>query len=208
MKQAHRLFGDEHQAYINGYNDNTFRPNNLITRAEVAALISRISPKYNTYRYYSSNFNDVHRGQWYYDSVAFMEYEQYISGYEDNSFRPNNPITRAEFSVIVCKANNIKATSARNNFEDVKGHWAEGYITALNRRKYINGYPNGEFQPDSPITRAEVVTVLNKVLNREPNKDRMDEEVIINPFKDLPRHHWAYYDILEASETHYEKEWH
>ena len=122
-----------------------------------------------------------------------------LTGYPDGTFKPNNKITRAEFAVIVSKFFETKTTDM--NFKDVKAdHWAKKYVDSLVANNMMGGYPDGTFKPEQPITRAEVVTVINKAINRTPDKGAIDA----NPenekkYKDLKKNHWAYYDVIEAS---------
>ena len=147
---------------------------------------------------------------WYYDYVLSVESENIFSGYEDGSFRPDNNITRAEFTVAICKAFAIaqNSKSSKSKMSDVNEHWSKAYVDALVKTKYITGYEDGTFKPDNYITRAEAIVILNRALGRSVNEEKMKSISIGNPFTDIKRSHWAYYNIVEAVEDHYANEWH
>lgn len=198
--KAAELNKDYKKAYINGYPDKTVRPNAPITRAEVSAIFARISKKQMVEgQTYSSSFRDVAQGRWYSNFIGFLEADRILTGYPDGTFRPNNRITRAEFATIISKFAELKDGNA--SFSDIKSnHWAKSYIDNAVAQGWMNGYPNGTFKPDQAITRAEVVTVINKLIERTPNKAQIDAEVGETPrFSDLPKTFWAYYDVIEAS---------
>lgn len=201
-----KMRGEEHKPYISGYDDGEFKPDNNITRAEAARIIINAFD----YRYTSndSEFADVSIKDWFYDDVATMESMGVMTGYEDGTFAPNQTMTRAEFSVVMCRVLNIQKNSGKSKLSDVSDHWASQYINALVKKKIISGYENGTFRPDNPITRAEVVTLVNKALNRSPNAELASTAGVDNDFTDLRKKHWAYYEIMEASNKHYCNDWH
>lgn len=199
--------GTEHVPYIYGYEDETFRPDANITRAEAASLLVNaldlnVKPS-------KTNLIDLFDDTaWYYDNVVFMEHSGYLSGYEDGSFKPNATMTRAEFCTLICKTQNLTSKSSKSKLTDLDGHWAAGYVSALIKKKAISGYEDNTFKPDAPITRAEAVTIINAVLERTPDPEKIKEAIPETDFTDLKRSHWAYKDIMEASTRHYEKELH
>ena len=188
-----------HKLYIYGYEDSTFRPEGNMTRAEAAAIIGRLQglDLSNSAR---PNFIDVRSG-WYNGSINAVVNAGYMKGYPDGTFRPNGKITRAEFAQMIKAID--KANTGMAPFADVKGHWAEAAINQAYTNGRIAGYPDSTFRPNNNITRAEAVTVFNKLYDRSVNmKGASDVVANIVPFKDVAKNHWAYYEILEASNTH------
>lgn len=203
--------GDLHRAYIQGYDDGTFRPDSNITRAEAATILTS-ALEIDDYDDPETAFFDVSRKAWYYDTVLAAEQAGIFSGYEDGSFKPDNNITRAEFTVAVCNAFGIEikssASKSKSKMGDVSEHWSRSYVDALVKTKYINGYDDGTFKPDNNITRAEAVAILNRAMSRSADGKKMSEIRVNNPFDDIKKTHWAFYDIIEAVNDHYSKEWH
>ena len=188
-----------HKLYILGYEDNTFRPEGNMTRAEAATIIARLQglSLANSAR---PNFIDVRTG-WYNGAINAVVNAGYMKGYPDGSFRPNGKITRAEFAQMIKTID--KANTGMAPFADVKGHWAEAAINQAYSNARITGYPDGTFRPNNHITRAEAVTVFNKLYNRSvDNKGLSQVANKVAPFKDVTPNHWAYYQIIEASNTH------
>lgn len=200
MRLSAETSGANHTAYISGYTDYTFRPDNSITRAEAATLFANIDGIDFSKEYASSGFTDVQAG-WFIPYVNYCNEKGYISGYDDGTFKPNNSITRAEFTVIAAKYLDLKPEEKAVNslFSDVKSDfWAKEYINAMTIFEKINGYEDGTFKPDNPITRAEAVTMINNILRRWAiNADQFE-----NPFTDVSPTHWAYNEILEAAVSH------
>ena len=188
-----------HKLYIYGYEDGTFKPEGNMTRAEAAAIIGRLQglDLSNSAR---PNFIGVRSG-WYNGSINAVVNAGYMKGYPDGTFRPNGKITRAEFAQMIKAID--KANTGMAPFADVKGHWAEAAINQAYTNGRIAGYPDSTFRPNNNITRAEAVTVFNKLYDRSVNmKGASDVVADIVPFKDVAKNHWAYYEILEASNTH------
>lgn len=183
-----------HKSYISGYDDNTFRPDGNITRAETAAMLYRVLT--NTKSGESISFSDIKESAWYYESVTAMSKAGIINGYTDGTFRPDNPITRAEFVTMIMQ-NKTLTEFDKIPFTDVKSDlWSAKYIYSAYKAKYIDGYEDNTFKPDNPITRAEAVKIINSVLDRN---DYRNEK---NPFGDVSQNHWAYKQILEAAIEH------
>ena len=195
---------EDHKAYMFGYPDWTFLPNNNMTRAEVTAMFARLLKNYpSTNVKYNLPYSDVFEGDWYYPAVGFMTENNIIKGYEDGTFRPNAPITRAEFATIASKFDEILGGDVKGFYDVPASHWALKYINSAYERGWVTGYEDGSFRPDRFITRAEVVTVTNKMLIRYADVDyvRAHRDLLIN-FKDLDESHWAYFNIMEATHGH------
>lgn len=198
--------GEEHMPYISGYSDGSFKPDLPITRAETARLmVNVLDLKYISE---DSDLTDISDRNWFYDDVVLMQSKSILTGYEDGTFRPDNNITRAEFCVVVSRALGVSGASGKSKLSDVTNHWAAPYINALVKKKVITGYTDNSFKPDASITRAEAVKIINALLGRTPNSDKVAEAGGNNNFYDLKKKHWAYYEILEASEKHYKNDWH
>ena len=189
-------------AYITGYPDNTVKANAPISRAEVAAIFARLMKNsISMDQKYASAFPDVKEGVWYTNYIGFLEGFKILTGYPDGGFRPNNKITRAEFAVIISKFATVEH-SKEGNFKDVNaGHWAKEYIDNAVSHGWMGGYPDGTFKPNQPITRAEVVTVVNKMIERTADKEKLNASGS-KKYKDLKQSFWAYYDVIEASTDH------
>lgn len=189
-----------HAKYITGYADNTFRPSNNITRAEMAAIIYNVLDieKVETA---NKNYTDVKSTHWAYKCINAVTNAGMFVGYNDGSFRPDNYITRAEFATVLANYLGFKNVEHdKINFSDISKHWARNFIEEIYRVKLIEGYiENGErlFKPDSYISRSEAVTIVNKMLFRGPLAG------IEMPFKDVGQNHWAYGHILESSVDHH-----
>lgn len=180
------------EPYIAGYTDGTFRPDGTITRAEAATIIAQNIDSFDNNSTYSNTFSDISDNAWYSNYINFMYEKNRIHGYPDGTFKPDNPVTRAEFAVIVC--NYIADPPAfDSHFSDVPNeNYASGFIGAIALRNIISGYPDSTFRPDEYITRAEAVTMINKAIGIA-EKDNMQ-----NPFSDVNMSHWAYNEIMKA----------
>src|SRR5690606_9395583 len=148
----------DHFQYIQGYPDNTVRPEGLITREEVAAVFYRLlDPVYrSSILTENESFNDVNSGRWSIKHIATLSNGKIIEGYPDGGFKPGNPITRAELAAIASKFDKL-STLQGNSFSDIENHWAIDYINSAAVKGWVNGYPSGTFMPDQYITRAEFV---------------------------------------------------
>ena len=170
-----------------------------MTRAEAAAMLARLQglDLSNTAR---PNFIDVRSG-WYNAVINAVVNAGYMKGYPDGTFRPDGKITRAEFAQMIKAID--KANSGMAPFADVKGHWAQNAIDQAYANGRINGYPDGTFRPNNHITRAEAVKVFNKLYDRSVGLTGLGDVLTnIAPFSDVNASHWAYYEIVEASNTH------
>lgn len=183
--------------FVTGYPNGTFKPKKAMTRAEVSSVIARMENGNKPVAGYTS-FKDVDDGQWFAASVGYMEKRGLISGYKDGNFKPHQSITRAEFARILASYAGLAPTDG-TSFNDVKrNHWAKGYIGAVEQAGLMSGTGKGRFAPSAKITRQEVCTALNKALDRRPDKDFLDTYGN-NPFKDVYKNMWSYYEILEAT---------
>ena len=192
---------DDHDAYVQGYPDGRVKPQNNITRAEVATIFYRLLTDDARDYYYStdSGFSDVKPGDWYNTAVSTMVQAGILNGYSDGTFKPNASITRAEFATIAARFLS-NPYSLKDRFTDTEGHWAEVYINRAAEVGWINGYTDGSFKPDQAITRAEAVTLVNNVLGRAPHADYMLDDMVTWP--DNPKSAWFYEDIQEATNSH------
>ncbi|OUQ56640.1 hypothetical protein B5E58_10470 [Tyzzerella sp. An114] len=191
---------EDHFAYIVGYDDGTIRPENQITRAEVAAIYYRLLTDYartmNLSR--TTNFTDVNANSWYNTSVATLTNMGIISGYPDGTFKPDAPISRAELATIASKFSEL--TEGTSTFTDVAGHWAEDYINFAYTYGWISGYPDNTFKPNQAITRAEVMSLTNRVLQRATHAGDMLDTM--RTYTDVPTTAWYYEAVQEATNTH------
>lgn len=184
--------------FMNGYPDGTFAPTKSMTRAEVASVFTKIMTKGSMGNSFSS-FRDVSDSKWYAGSIGYMEKTGVISGYLDGTFRPENSISRAEFAALISKYMKLNTGAGAKNFKDVKSSfWAKQYIDQVSAAGLMNGREDGSFGPNDKITRQEVATVLNKVLQRVPDENFIGKYGS-NPFKDVNRNSWAYFQIMEAT---------
>lgn len=183
-----------HKAYIFGYENGTFRPDNTITRAETVSMLNSVLDVKTGDK--NLSFSDIESSAWYAPVIKKMAAEGIINGYTDGTFRPDNQITRAEFVTMLMKSKSIQKFE-KLPFPDVdKELWSADYIYSAYMSEYIDGYADGTFKPDNPITRAEAVKIINAV------QKRTDFKVTNNPFVDLKESHWAYSQILEAAVEH------
>lgn len=193
---------DDHIAYVRGYEDGTFAPNKSITRAEAITIFARLmNEKMDVDASYSSSFNDVKAGAWYANYIGYMEDYNIINGYEDGSFRPDAAITRAEFAAMASRFDKLENTD-KNAFTDVAAsHWAINSINSAAAKGWIGGYPDGTFRPNQYISRAEVVSIVNNMLEREIDAASI-AGAQYKTFPDVAANHWAYYDVIEAANEH------
>ena len=192
----------EHKAYMFGYTDGTVRPNGYITRAEAAALVTRLLGLDTFASAAEPAFTDT-PSSWYNKAINAAVNRGIMKGYPDKSFRPNAPITRAEFTQMISTIDNKPYGVAP--FADVVGHWAERPIGSEYQAGRIKGYPDGTFRPNAFITRAEAVVILNKIFER--NYDAMSainakNKESIKRFIDLAPSFWGFNDMVEATNTH------
>lgn len=192
----------DHYAYIVGYEDGTIRPNGHITRAEAATVFFRLltDKARDANLTDRSPYPDVSAGAWYNKAIATLSRMGILSGYEDGSFRPNATVTRAEFAAMAARFD-TEAKPVDTPFTDLTGCWAADEIAKAYGKGWINGYGDNTFRPNGPITRAEAVTLINRVLRRLPetDKDLLPDE---RTWPDNPETFWGYLALQEASNSH------
>ena len=196
-----QLNTEDHYAYIVGYEDGTVRPEGDITRAEVATIFFRLLTDESRDEYWSqtNDYIDVAEGDWYNNAVSTLSKAGILNGYEDGSFQPNGNITRAEFATIAARF--FEATyEGEDLFPDIEDHWARDYINQAAHAGIVNGYPNGTFQPQENITRAEAMTIVNRTLDRHPDADHFLADMITWP--DNLESAWYYEQVQEATNSH------
>jgi len=196
----------EHTSYMNGYEDGTFRPAGTMTRAEACTVIARLLEKEDAISG-TASFADVPADQWFAKYIGFCEGKGLLKSYSGN-FEPNKAITRAEFAELVYLTNLAEDKGINASFTDVaQDHPKYASIMAAAKAGLINGYDNGNgtfsFKPDNTITRAEVVTVINRARGREKTIDDINSDIILL-FLDTDRTHWAFANIAEATVPHVE----
>ena len=200
------LNGDDHYAYIVGYPNGNVEPNGNITRAEVATIFFRLlTEKVRTANSTQSNsLSDVTRGQWFNHAVSTLSSMGIVKGHNDGTFAPNAPITRAEFAAIAARFDD-KNRDTSSKFTDIASHWAKNEIGIAANKGWINGYPDGTFRPNQYITRAEAMTLVNRVLNRLPenSSDLLDSMIKWPDNSDASA--WYYLAVQEATNSHYYK---
>ena len=198
-----KLNRDDHYSYIVGYPDGTVRPEGNITRAEVATIFFRLLDEdYRDLVYSDENdFYDVNDGDWFNNAVSTLSAAGIMNGYPDGSFKPNAYITRAEMAKVVSMFAAVDETA--EIFSDIDGNWAEAYIELAAGNGWISGYPDGTFRPTQLITRAETMTMVNRVLNRVPkNISRLLDEDLMLTFPDNKPGDWYYIAVQEATNSH------
>ena len=196
---------EDHVAYIIGYEDGTVRPGANITRAEVATIFFRLLTDETRESYWSqsSGFTDVASGAWYNNAVSTLTRAGILDGYEDGSFRPNASITRAEFTKIAVSFFKHVGGASSNPFNDVPDSaWYAEFVKAAAELGLIDGYEDGTFRPNAPITRAEACTIVNRTLGRAPDKDNLLPEHEMLTWPDNSRDAWYYAQIQEATTSH------
>ena len=194
----------DHYAYIVGYEDGTIRPQNNITRAEVATIFFRLLTDNARERYWSTtnDFSDIAAESWYNNAISTLSNMGIINGYEDGTFKSNAPITRAEFTAIATRFFDYEA-EYDGAFNDVSARaWYADYVQAAVDMGLVDGYPDGGFHPDAYITRAEACTIVNRVLHRVPHEDHLLAESVMNTWPDNPKSAWYYEDMQEATNSH------
>ena len=199
---GHALLTDDHIAYIHGYPDGHIHPLDNITRAEAASLLYRLLREDIRLEHQTTenSFKDVPANAWYASAVSTLARLGVLSGRTPDTFAPNAPITRAEFTTI-CARLDQSESAAERVFSDIGGHWAEQDILRAAALGWTRGYPDGSFRPQNSITRAEAITMINRVLGRSPgSKDDLLPGMKVWP--DNPETAWYYLSVQEATNGH------
>ncbi len=196
----------DHYAYVMGYPDGTVRPNGSITRAEVSAILFRLLSDETRDEYFTteSSFTDVKAGAWYNNSIATLEKAGVIvDTAKGGAFRPNEAITRAELAAMLAQFSDAKPVKGVK-FSDVSAeHWAYEAIAIAAKMGWIEGYPDGTFRPDATITRAEMMTLVNRALERVPSdEDHLLSKRVMLTFPDCKSGDWFYIAVQEATNSH------
>ena len=194
----------DHFAFLKGYPDGGFAPGRNMSRAEVTTMFARLlTEQMEANKSYPASFSDVTSAHWAANYIGYMEQFGIVRGYSDGTFRPNAPITRAEFAAICCRFE--KLTSGTVTFSDVPAsHWAAKSIAYAATRGWVTGYADGTFKPGNNITRAEVAAVTCRLLERNADKEyiRAHLKELPRVFADMNEQHWAYWYAMEASNGH------
>ena len=197
-----KLNGDDHFAYVIGYPDGKVHPEGNISRAETATIFFRLlkADIRDGNLTADNDFSDVSDGQWHNKAISTMAKLGIVKGRRADSFDPDASITRAEFAAI-CARFNTKPVENSGSFSDISGHWAENEIERAAAFGWISGYPDGTFRPDARITRAEAMTMINRVLCRMPQSesDLLDSMVT---WPDNKPSDWHYLAVQEATNSH------
>lgn len=194
----------DHVAYVVGYSNGNIGPMDNITRAEAAMIFYRLldSKTRKTYETTFNSYSDVKPGDWFNEAVSTLSAAGIFSGYTDGTFRPTSLMTRAEMAKVISAFADKDKTSSGSAFVDVSGNWAEAYINLAAGNGWVYGN-DGYFRPDDTITRAETITMINRVLERVPasEKNLLDREDMVT-FPDNKPGEWYYIAIQEAANSH------
>ena len=204
---------ERHGAYILGYTDGTFGPSRSMTRAEAAAIFARLLAEKNgdtISTVANTRFTDIPAHAWYSGYAKYLNNNGVTYGKSKTIFAPNDAITRAEFTTLAVRFFDVygdgdaEIMEQYKDFNDVSdGYWAATYIKAAAKHGWINGYGDGSFRADDEINRAEVVTIVNRLLGREADEAYIADNLRkLNTFPDVSRKHWAYYAVMEAANAH------
>ena len=200
-KQEEVLNKEDHFQYVQGYPDATVRPDANITRAEATVIFFRLLTDSVREKYLDTenSFTDVNAADWFNLGISTMENGGFVNGYKDGSFRPNGYITRAELATIISNFDDLEPVE-ESKFPDAAGHWAEAYINSAAEKGWLSGYADGLFRPNQLITRAETMSMINRVLERSVDADGLHADA--KQWQDNPVGKWYYYSVLEATNPH------
>ncbi len=193
---------DDHYAYIIGRDDGKVHPEANISRAEVATIFFRMLTDDSRSQLWrtTNSYPDVEASDWYNNAISTLTYAGTLTGMPDGTFKPDNDITRAEFATIAVRffGGNYEGEDL---FTDIAGHWANKYINLAATLGLVNGKPDGTFDPDAPITRAEAMAIVNRTLGRYPSADHLMDGMITWP-DNQNTSAWYYADVQEATNSH------
>lgn len=195
---------DDHSAYIIGYDDGTVRPEQSISRAEVATIFFRLLNDDTREQYWAdtNDYSDVEDNVWYTNAISTLSNMGILTGYEDGTFKPDASVTRAEFATIAARFSDGEIEDFAS-FPDVpEDHWASKYIAKAEKLGWIKGYDDGTFGPENEITRAQAMTLVNRVLERGVDEEGICENTI-KWSDNLDTTAWYYYDVQEATNSHF-----
>ena len=203
----------KHGAYILGYPDGTFGPARNMTRSEAAAIFARLLSERKGESVPSAaqtKFEDVKPDAWYAGYVQYLTGYGVVTGITDKTFEPDKAVTRAEFTAMAVRffevygSGNAKIMEQYASFNDISdGYWAAKYIEAASRYGWVKGYEDGSFRAGNDITRAEVVTLVNRLLDRTADEAYIAKNIgRLVTFSDMEKGHWAYYAVMEAANGH------
>ncbi|OWA34165.1 hypothetical protein B9G55_17735 [Saccharibacillus sp. O16] len=181
-------------AYMSGYTDGMFRPEQNVKRVELAAILQRSVGKMDSA--VSAQFRDIEPGKWSAASVAFVASKGWMQGTGGEKFEPNREVTRAELAQILTNVFDWDTSSRSSTFPDTAGHWAAGAISAAAAHGALSGDPSGKFRPDEAVTRAEAAIIMNRLIGRPADPG------LPMTWSDVPPSHWAFGDIMAASLDH------
>ena len=206
-KYTKDIFGNEHPThigYINGYPDGSVKPEGDITREEITSILYRITNHQYEKPFVATGkvFPDVEVSRWSAHDIEYMADKEIVYGYPDGEFKPSRNLSRAEFAALIFRFTGIEKANIENPFSDFDDtHWAYDEILSLTNSGLIEGYPDKTYKPENNITRAEVMTVINKLLGRKPLESYV-KSLEFNPYNDLYEDTWYYVTVLEATITH------
>ncbi len=194
---------EDHYAYIVGYPDGSVHPDETITRAEVATIFYRLMSDESRDMFMSNknSYGDVAAEDWFNTAVSTMSAASVIKGYEDGTFAPSKPITRAEFAAMAARFDSDEY-SGEDKFPDISEHWAREEINRAAQKGWVSGYKDGTFGPDRYITRAEAMCLVNRVLGRIPSAEHLHDDMTVWP-DNSDKSAWYYADVQEATNSHY-----
>ena len=194
----------DHMAYMVGRSDTQFAPNGNLTRAEAATILSRLTEGFDENGTYpAAPYSDLNTSAWYAKYVNFAASKGIVNGRPDGTFDPDASITRAEFATMIANFAGVGRVEAPSASNDVAGHWAAGYIVALERANIVTGYEDGTFRPNANITRAEAATMVNGAIDRTPDTALdLAANSYTNPFTDVTAGQWFFAQVMEATVNH------
>ncbi|MFP3388509.1 InlB B-repeat-containing protein [Brevibacillus sp. SIMBA_040] len=188
------LKGKKQQPYITGYPDGTFRPNSQLTRAEVAAILYKLLQAEGKQASALVSYRDVGPELWAADAISLVSSEKLMTGDADGKFQPNAKVSRAEMASIIATWKQLTNSSKTVAFTDTKGLAQEAGIAAVAEKGYMIGFKDGSFRPNQLLTRAEAVTIINRLTGRAPSNETAEQS-----WSDVPTSYWAFADIMAAT---------